>query len=40
LIRRWLTPKSLAYWYMDDGSFKSKSSKGTILNTQVLLIKK
>ena len=29
-----LTPKGLAYWYMDDGSMKSKQSKGVILNTQ------
>jgi hypothetical protein len=34
LIERWLTPKALAYWFMDDGSIKSKESKGAILNTQ------
>ena len=34
LIHRWLTPKALAYWYMDDGSIKSKESKGVIFNTQ------
>lgn len=34
LIGRWLTPKALAYWYMDDGSIKSKKSKGVIFNTQ------
>lgn len=34
LIERWLTPKALAYWFMDDGSIKSKESKGVILNTQ------
>nr|YP_009106639.1 putative site-specific DNA endonuclease [Dicloster acuatus]YP_009106656.1 putative site-specific DNA endonuclease [Dicloster acuatus]AIT95465.1 putative site-specific DNA endonuclease [Dicloster acuatus]AIT95470.1 putative site-specific DNA endonuclease [Dicloster acuatus] len=34
LIHRWLTAKSLAYWYMDDGSMKSKQSKGVLLNTQ------
>ena len=34
LLTRWLTPRVLAYWYMDDGSIKSKESKGTILNTQ------
>jgi hypothetical protein len=28
-----LTPKGLAYWYMDDGSMKSKQSKGVLLNT-------
>ncbi len=33
LIHRWLTPVNLAYWYMDDGSIKSKESKGVILNT-------
>lgn len=34
LIHRWLTPRALAYWYMDDGSMKSKESKGVLLNTQ------
>ena len=34
LIHRYLTPISLAYWYMDDGSMKSKDSKGVFLNTQ------
>jgi LAGLIDADG DNA endonuclease family len=34
LIHRWLTPKSLAYWFMDDGSIKSKNSKAVIFNTQ------
>ena len=33
-ICRYLTPRGLAYWYMDDGSRKSKQSKGLILNTQ------
>jgi len=33
LIHRWLTPRGLAYWFMDDGSIKSKESKGVILNT-------
>lgn len=33
LIHRWLTPKVLAYWFLDDGSIKSKDSKGVILNT-------
>ena len=33
LIHRWLTPRSFAYWFMDDGSIKSKESKGVILNT-------
>lgn len=34
LISRYITPKGLAYWYMDDGSIKSKEPKGCILNTQ------
>lgn len=34
LINRWLTPRALAYWYMDDGSIKSAQSKGVIFNTQ------
>ena len=34
LIRKWLTPRAFAYWFMDDGSVKSKESKGVILNTQ------
>ena len=29
-----LTPLGLAYWFMDDGSIKSKESKGVYLNTQ------
>ena len=29
-----ITPISLAYWYSDDGSIKSKQSKGIIFNTQ------
>lgn len=33
LIARWLTPKAIAYWFMDDGSIKSKQSKGVIFNT-------
>ena len=33
-IDKWLSPKALAYWYMDEGSIKSKESKGVILNTQ------
>src|SRR5581483_4787496 len=33
-IERWLTPRGLAYWFMDDGSMKSKQSKGIVLNTQ------
>jgi hypothetical protein len=34
LIQRWLTPRGLAYWFMDDGSMKSHQSKGVIFNTQ------
>jgi len=33
-IRRWLTPRGLAYWFMDDGSMKSRQSKGVVFNTQ------
>jgi hypothetical protein len=33
LIHRWLNPCVFAYWFMDDGSIKSKQSKGVILNT-------
>lgn len=32
-IGRLLTARGLAYWYMDDGSIKSRQSKGVILNT-------
>ena len=34
LIKRWLTPKALAYWFMDDGSRKPMESKAVIFNTQ------
>ena len=34
LIHKWLTPRAIAYWYMDDGSIKSAESKGVIFNTQ------
>ena len=34
LIHRWLTPRAIAYWLMDDGSIKSKQSKGILFNTQ------
>jgi len=34
LIHRWLTPLSLAVWFMDDGSLKSKHHRARILNTQ------
>lgn len=32
-VGRLLTARGLAYWYMDDGSTKSRQSKGLILNT-------
>lgn len=38
-IGRFLTPVVLAYWYMDDGSIKSKESKGMILNTHAFSLK-
>ncbi len=34
LIHRFLTARSIAYWYMDDGSIKSRESKGVIFDTQ------
>lgn len=34
LIHRWLTPRALAYWFMDDGSVKSAQSKTVLINTQ------
>lgn len=34
LIHHWLTPRALAYWYMDDGSIKSAQSKAVLFNTQ------
>lgn len=34
LIHKMLTQRSVAYWFMDDGSIKSKESKGIIFNTQ------
>ena len=33
LIKRWLTPLTLAVWFMDDGSVKSQECRGKILNT-------
>jgi hypothetical protein len=33
-IGKFLTARGLAYWYMDDGSIKSKQSKGVFFNTQ------
>ena len=34
LIHRWLSPRAIAYWFCDDGSMKSRQSKGVIFNTQ------
>ena len=34
LIARWLTPRAIAVWFMDDGSIKSKRHRALILNTQ------
>lgn len=34
LIHRWLSPRGIAYWFMDDGSKKSNQSKGVLFNTQ------
>ena len=33
-IARLLTERGLAFWYTDDGSIKSKQSKGVLFNTQ------
>jgi hypothetical protein len=33
LIHRYLTNRAIGYWYMDDGSMKSRESKGVIFNT-------
>jgi len=33
-IHRFLTSRNIAYWFMDDGSIKSRESKGIIFNTQ------
>ncbi len=34
LIHRWLTPRAMAVWYMDDGSIKSNQHRTVLLNTQ------
>lgn len=39
LLQKFITPLSLAYWFMDDGSRKSNKSKGIILNTQNFTLK-
>lgn len=33
LIYRWLTPRAMAVWYMDDGSIKSNQHRTVLLNT-------
>lgn len=33
LIHRWLKPRAVAYWFMDDGSIKWSKSRAVILNT-------
>lgn len=39
LIHRWLTPLTLAVWYMDDGSIKSNHHRTVFLNTQGFAIR-
>lgn len=34
LIKKWLSPLSMAVWFMDDGSIKSKHHRALIINTQ------
>ena len=34
LIQKWLSPLTIAVWYMDDGSIKSDRHRALILNTQ------
>lgn len=34
LIHRYLSERAIAYWFMDDGSIKSRESKGVLFNTQ------
>jgi len=38
MIKRWLNPLTLAVWFMDDGSIKSKFHKAKIINTQSFAI--
>lgn len=33
-IHKWLTPLTIAVWFMDDGSIKSKHHRAKIINTQ------
>lgn len=37
LLHKWLTPRALAYWFMDDGSRMDTS--GYVLNTQNFTLK-
>ena len=37
LIHRWLSPRGLAYWFMDDGALKWRKSRAILLNTQGFL---
>jgi len=34
LIKKWLTPLSMAVWFMDDGQIKSKKHRALLINTQ------
>ena len=34
MIKKFLSPRTLAIWFMDDGSIKSKEHRALILNTQ------
>ena len=38
LIAERLTPRGFAYWFMDDGSMKSRESKGVLINTQAFAL--
>jgi len=37
IIHKLLTARSIAYWFMDDGSIKSRDSKGILFNTHCFL---
>lgn len=39
LLQKLITPLSLAYWFMDDGSMRSKDSKGILLHTHTFTVK-
>ncbi|GBC90761.1 MAG: hypothetical protein KatS3mg021_1258 [Fimbriimonadales bacterium] len=34
LLHRWLKPRSIAYWFMDDGSLKDPKARAVLFNTQ------